>query len=72
MMHDSKLLVRRLLPVRLSSAPFPYQRLLSIMADEHFPLLQDGERVDDCEIDYSAVNEYEKADSVANLRIHGR
>ena len=35
------------------------------MADERSPLLQ-NRRVDDCEIDYSAVNEVDHADSVAN------
>ena len=35
------------------------------MADERSPLLQNG-RVHDDEIDYSAVNDPEHADSVAN------
>ena len=38
------------------------------MADEHSPLLQNGREHHDGEIDYSAVNEPEQADSVA---IHG-
>ena len=47
---------------------FPYQHLLiAIMADERSPLLQNG-REHDGEIEYSAINEPEQADSVA---IHG-
>ena len=44
----------------------PYQHLLiAIMANERSSLLQNG-RVYDGDIDYSAINEPEQTDSVAN------